>query len=173
MVLLESEKIAMGEDAHNFSLPSTDGRIYSLSDFSSAKVLVVVFMCNHCPYVQRIWEDLVRLQDEFLVAGVQLVGINPNFHPDYPEETMEKMREYAQNYDMNFQYLLDETQEIAKTYSAQCTPDIYVYDEGRKLVYHGRIEEDELKGAIRSALHGGDLMENQKPSIGCSIKWRD
>lgn len=173
MVLLKSEKIAMGAPAHDFSLVGTDDKTYTLSDFEGAKALVVVFMCNHCPYVQRIWHDLVDVQAKFMDRGVKFVGINPNFHPDYSEETMEKMKEYYEEYDMNFPYILDESQKVAEAYDAQCTPDIYVYDSDRKLAYHGRIEEGELAAAIEALLNDEKPSEDQNPSMGCSIKWRD
>jgi len=173
MVLMESKNVEMGEDAYEFSLLATDGRRYSLSGFSDFKVLVVVFMCNHCPYVQKIWGELVELQERFLDKSVRFVGINPDFHEDYPEETMEKMVEYYDRFNMNFPYLFDETQEVAKAYGAQCTPDIYVYGGGRKLAYHGRIENNELAFAIEKALVGEFVsLEDQHPSIGCSIKWQ-
>jgi len=172
MVLLESEIIPMGEAAKPFSLVGTDGETYSLEGFSDAKVFVVVFMCNHCPYVQRIWNELVKTQAKFADRGTQFVGINPNFHPDYLEETVEKMKEYYQEYNMNFPYLADETQEVSKSYNAQCTPDIYVYDQDRRLAYHGRIENNELSAAIEALLNGERVNSDQHPSMGCSIKWK-
>ncbi len=182
MVLLESLDILMGEPAVDFSLPGTDDKTYALGDFAGAKVLVVVFMCNHCPYVQAVWGRLVKLQEKYM-DGVKFVGINPNYNPDYPEDSMEKMKEYYEKYGMNFPYLLDETQEVARAYKAQCTPDIFVYDEDRKLTYHGRIddnwqEEDEvtkreLDEALDVLMKGLRLEEKQFPSMGCSIKWRD
>ncbi len=172
MVLLESVSVPFGSAAPEFSLKGVDGKQYSLSDFAGAKVLCVIFMCNHCPYVQAIWDRFVKLQERF-GEEVQLVGINPNLNPDYDEETFEKMQEYSERYKMNFPYLQDDTQEVARAYNAQCTPDIYVYDEKRELVYHGRIEEEELAGAIEAVLHGEKPSEEQNPSIGCSIKWRD
>ena len=181
MTLLESTKIPMGTAAHSFSLMGTNGETYTLESFSEAKVLVLVFMCNHCPYVQAIWERLNDLQDKFGVNGVQLVGVNPNLaNVEYDEETMEKMKEYEEKYQMNFPYLADESQEVAKAYGAECTPDIFVYDSERKLAYHGRIDDDwqhpenvqkeEISDAIEMIL-GGKKVEEQNPSMGCSIKW--
>ena len=139
-------------------------------------------MCNHCPYVQAIWDRLVKLQEKHKVSGVQFIGINPNFHPDYPEDSMEKMKEYYEKYRMNFPYLQDKTQEVAKKFKAQCTPDIYVYDENRELAYHGRVDDNwkdessvtknELDDALMKLVDGEHLSEGQNPSIGCSIKWR-
>lgn len=170
MVLLKSENIAMGAVAPHFVLVGTDGAKYSLAGFAGAKVLVVIFMCNHCPYVQRIWLGLVELARDFDGKGVQFVGINPNTaNPEYEEETMEKMKEYFSAQKMNFPYLEDKDQSVAKAYGATCTPDIFVYDAQRKLAYHGRI--DELKNAIENLLAGEALRDEQIPSQGCSIKW--
>lgn len=171
MVLLKSENIAMGAVAPDFELIGTDGVSYSLHGFAGAKILVVVFMCNHCPYVQRIWPGLVELALDFADRGVQFVGINPNTaNPEYEEETMEKMQEYFSAQKMNFPYLEDKNQNVAKAYGAICTPDIFVYDAQRKLAYHGRI--DELKNAIEGLLASGEVLRDEQiPSQGCSIKW--
>jgi len=157
-----------------------DVRRYSLESFKEAKVLVVIFMCNHCPYVQAVWKRLVDLQEKYK-EYVRFVGINPNKNPEYPEETIEMMAEYYSKYGMNFPYLIDETQEVAMAYKAQCTPDIYVFDEERKLVYHGRIDDNwkdenavtkkDLDEAISAILGGRNVPEPQYPSMGCSIKW--
>lgn len=140
-------------------------------------------MCNHCPYVQAVWGRLVELQHRYAEKGVQFVGINPNKNPSYDEETLEKMAEYSQKYNMNFPYLMDETQDVARSYKAQCTPDIYVFDAERKLVYHGRIDDnwkdesmvthEELDAAINALLDGKKPNLAQIPSMGCSIKWRE
>ncbi len=182
MALLESLKLEMKSDALDFDLPATDGNNYSLSSFADAKVLIIVFMCNHCPYVQAIWDRLVDLQEQFGDRGVQFVGINPNLNPNYEEETFDKMKEYFDRYDMNFPYLQDASQEVAREYQAQCTPDIYVFNSDRKLAYHGRIDDNwqdesavtqnELAEALETILNGAEFVE-QQPTIGCSIKWRD
>lgn len=182
MVLLESKNIELGSAAPDFSLPGADGQIYSLQSFEDKKVLVVVFMCNHCPYVQAIWGRLVALQERFKDEEVQFVGINPNVaNPEYEEETLELMKQYAADYKMNFPYLADEDQSVAAAYGAQCTPDIYVYDSGRNLAYHGRVDDnwkdesavtqEELAEAIEDLLEGKKPTEAQNPSMGCSIKW--
>lgn len=182
MTLLESEQIALKSVALDFKLMGVDDWEYSLADFADKKVLVIVFMCNHCPYVQAIWSRLCDLQEMFKEQSVQFVGINPNKHPDYPEETLEKMKEYYDQYNMNFPYLIDESQEVARKYGAVCTPDIFVYDKDRRLGYHGRVDDSwrdekqvsqhELKMAIEALLSGEMPSENQNPSMGCSIKWR-
>lgn len=181
MVLMESLKLSLGALASDFNLQGSDGKKYGLRDFATAKVLVIVFMCNHCPYVQAVWKRLVNLQAKYKEQGVQFVGINPNKNPEYAEETLEKMAEYYQKYDMNFPYLMDEDQNVAKAYKAQCTPDIYVYDSERKLAYHGRIDDNwkdetmvthqELDPAINDLLAGKKPNLAQIPSMGCSIKW--
>lgn len=187
MVLLESEIIPMGTPAGDFSLPGIDGQDYSLDSFKDAKVLAVIFMCNHCPYVQAVWSRLVDLQEKYKDKQVQFVGINPNKNPEYPEEDMDHMKEYAEKFKMNFPYLLDEPQEVARAYKAQCTPDIYVFDEERKLAYHGRVDDNwqeaekvtshELDEALGALTEGGAAADKvregeQHPSMGCSIKWR-
>ncbi|MBI4234862.1 thioredoxin family protein [Candidatus Peregrinibacteria bacterium] len=172
MVLLKSESIPMGTDAPNFSLEGTDGKIYSLRNFMDAKVLVIVFMCNHCPYVQTIWPNLIELSRDFADNGVQFVGINPNtINPEYEEESMEMMQRYFNEQGMNFPYLEDKKQSVAREYGASCTPDIFVYDAGRKLAYHGRIDNNELADAIDALLVDGQPDDEQNPSQGCSIKW--
>jgi peroxiredoxin len=182
MVLLESLQLKLGSSAHNFSLKGIDGKMHALDDYRSAKVLVIIFMCNHCPYVQAVWERLNILQKKYEIKRVQLIGINPNLNPDYPDESFEKMKEYAEKFHMNFPYLQDTTQEVAKKYEAKCTPDLYVYDEKRELAYHGRLDNNwkepekvthhELEEAIQLILQGKIPSEHQHPSMGCSIKWR-
>lgn len=182
MVLLQSLEGLLGNKAHAFSLKGTNDSVYSLSDFDETRVLVIVFMCNHCPYVQAIWSKLVALQAKYQGQGVRFVGINPNVgHPDYEEETFEKMKEYYDLYNMNFPYLEDSGQKVAREYQAQCTPDIYVYDGGRELVYHGRVDDarpggheatsNDLDDALCALVDGEKPKKEQNFSMGCSIKW--
>lgn len=183
MVLLESTKVALGTPAPNFSLPGVDDKDHSLNDYKGVKALVIIFMCNHCPYVQAQWIRMVELQNKYKDQGVQFIGINANYNPDYPEDSFEKMKEYAQEYGMNFPYLMDESQEVARSYKAQCTPDIFVYDADQKLAYHGRIDDSwkdgdaatthELDDALAVLATGKQPTEEQYPSMGCSIKWRE
>lgn len=183
MVLLESVNLEMGSEAIDFRLPATDEKFYELEDFADKRVLVIIFMCNHCPYVQAIWERLVNLKAKYENDGVEFVGINPNLNPDYPEESFEKMKEYFKRYEMNFPYLQDATQEVAREYRAQCTPDIYVYDEQRRLAYHGRLDDNwkdasavtkvDLDEAIGKILKNEPIVDKQYPAMGCSIKWRN
>jgi len=182
MVLLKSKSLPMGSDAMDFSLTGVDGLTYTLDSFNESKVLVIVFMCNHCPYVQAIWGRLNILQESFDDNSVSFVGINPNTsNESYEDESFEKMKEYYDKYDMNFPYLEDMGQEIAQLYEAQCTPDIYVYDSNRKLAYHGRLDDnwqdendvssEDLSEAIKSILDEKDVKFEQIPAMGCSIKW--
>jgi peroxiredoxin len=182
MVLLESLPLSLGESAHEFILPGIDGKDHSLNEYKGAKALVIIFMCNHCPYVQGVIARLIELYDEFKDKGIQFVGINANESDNYPEDSFEKMPEYAKKWGMNFDYLRDESQEVAKKYKAQCTPDIFVYDEHQKLAYHGRIDDNwqesdkvtsnDLQDALNALIKGKQVSDEQHPSMGCSIKWR-
>lgn len=140
-----------------------------MADYAAAKVLVVIFMCNHCPYVQKMWPDLVALH-ESLPETVQLVGINSNGgNPAYPEDSFEKMKLYAEERGQKFPYLYDGEQTAARAYQAECTPDIFVYGEDRTLVYRGAFEG--VKPAIEALLKGERVPNEQTYSMGCSIKW--
>ena len=182
MPLLHSTMVPLGTKAIDFSLPGVDGREYSLASFSKDPVLVIIFMCNHCPYVKAVIQRLIDLQSGFSGQGVRLVGINCNDAEKYPDDSFENMKSGSKEWGMNFPYLFDESQEIAKKYDAVCTPDIYVYGKERKLLYRGRIDDNwekpeqvnrrDLKQAIDHILAGKDVPEEQIPSMGCSIKWK-
>lgn len=178
MILTESIKGLENTTAPDFSLPAVDGKTYSLEDFQAVKVLVVIFMCNHCPYVKAVLDRLNNLAKEFKDRGVAFVGINSNESENYPEDSFESMKKV----ELNFPYLHDESQEVATKYHAVCTPDIFVYNAERKLAYHGRIDDnwqepekvtkEELKEALEAILAGKEIArEDQIPSMGCSIKW--
>lgn len=183
MVLMESFRVPLGTPAYDFSLLDVSGREFQLADFAEAKVLVIIFMCNHCPYVKACAERLVNLQKDFLNRDVQFVAINSNDSTDYPEDSFEAMQEFVKEYHLNFPYLHDERQRVAKMYRAMCTPDIFVYDAQRKLQYHGRIDDNwkdpsrvkrqDLREAIEVMLFEGRVAEVQYPSMGCSIKWKN
>lgn len=160
--------VPLGTQAPDFELQGIDGQRHSLSRYQNKEILVVVFMCNHCPYVQKIWDDLVAL-DKQMPAEVQFLGINSNANPDYPEDSFENMKKYAAKKNQSFPYLFDSNQTVAKAFEAQCTPDFFVYDSNRKLVYRGAFEG--LKTTIQDLLHGQNPREKQKYSMGCSIKW--
>jgi peroxiredoxin len=179
MILTESVKGLDGTGAPDFSLPGCDGQTYSLASFAEAKVLVVMFICNHCPYVLAVKDRLNALAEEFQDRGVQLVGVNSNDSDGYPDDAFDKMPELG----LTFPYLHDADQLTATRYHAVCTPDIFVYDSERKLAYHGRLDDNwqeseqvmqrELAAALEKILNGEKIpREEQKPSMGCSIKWK-
>ncbi len=180
MVLTYSKKPNIGESVHDFSLPSTDGRTYSPSDFVGKKGLVIVFTCNHCPYAQAVKPRIHNLYERFKDKGVQFLAINPNDEVHHPEDSFEKMKE--EKYDYPFPYLRDESQAVAKEYGAVCTPDIFVYDSEQKLFYHGRVDDNwkepekvtrhELQEALEALIAGKNPQAEQHPSVGCSIKWK-
>lgn len=182
MALLESEMVPLGTPAHDFSLLSTDGKSYSLESFNDKNVLVIIFMCNHCPYVKAVLDRLIELQKDYDDKNVQLVGINPNDEENYPEDSFENMKKAVIEKGIPFPYLQDTTQETAKQYNAVCTPDIYVYGKERKLLYRGRIDDNwqdessvtkkDLRHAIDAILEDSPVSEDQHPSMGCSIKWK-
>lgn len=182
MALTYSKTIPFGSQAPDFSLPGIDGKTYSLASCAGKKILVIIFMCNHCPYVQACWDRLIELQKEFGDRDIQLVGINSNDDTVYPEDSFEMMKKYAAERSHNFPYLRDKSQEVAKSYGAVCTPDIFVYDENRALVYHGRIDDNwkepkkvtkrELAETLEILLKDEKPSQNQNPSMGCSIKWK-
>ena len=181
-MLLYSKEVKLNSPAIDFKLIGVDDKFYCLDDFKHYKILVIIFMCNHCPYVKAVINRLVQLQEKFLSKSVRFVGINPNDEITYPEDSFENMKLFYKNNKMNFPYLRDETQDIAKLYDAVCTPDIYVYDEERKLKYRGRIDDNwkdetqvknrELEKAIELLLEGKQIDFKQTPSMGCSIKWK-
>ena len=183
MVLLKSEKIKIGTPAPDFKLPSVDDKNYSLEDFRGAKALVVLFICNHCPYVKAIEDRYVRLNRDYQDKGVQVVGICSNDPTHYPDDSKESLLKRWEEKEYGFPYLIDETQEVAKAYDAVCTPDIFVYDSDQKLAYHGRIDDNwedeskvtrqEIREALDALLVGDRPSEEQNPAMGCSIKWKE
>ncbi len=182
MALMHSTMVPLGTPAVNFNLPGVDSKIYSLENFSEKKILVIIFMCNHCPYVKAVLQRLIDLQAETGPNGVQLVGINSNDAERYPDDSMENMKKVAKDKGINFPYLFDASQEVARAYDAVCTPDIYVYGPERKLVYRGRIDDNweheekvtqrNLKEALDCIVAGKKIPDEQIPSMGCSIKWK-
>ncbi|MEF8788370.1 MAG: thioredoxin family protein [Planctomycetota bacterium] len=183
MVETPSTMLPLGTKAPHFSLPDPDGNYVSLEDFEDNPALLVVFMCNHCPYVKHVREELVRLAREYQQKGVAVVGINANDFDEYPEDRPEKMKEYAEQYDYPFPYLYDDSQEVAKAYHAACTPDFFVFDADRKLFYRGQMDDSrpgndepvtgqDLREALDRVLEGREPPEEQKPSMGCNIKWK-
>jgi peroxiredoxin len=189
MAVTESTMLELGTSAPEFMLPVANpdvddrgGETRSLGDYDDAEALVVVFMCNHCPYVKHIEGALVDVAAEYQTQGVQFIGICSNDAERYPDDSFEKMAERAEAKSYPFPYLHDETQEVARAYDAACTPDLYVFDADRTLVYRGRFDDTRPDG---EAAHGGDLRQaldelltegeitmEQTPSMGCNIKWK-
>jgi peroxiredoxin len=169
------------QKAPNFRLKGVDGNIYSIKDFTG-KSLLVVFMCNHCPYVKARIGDIIDLQSKFNSSELQVVGINSN-DPDYEDEGFDNMVKFAREHKLNFPYLIDESQDIAKAYGAVCTPDPFLFDAERKLVFHGKINDalepevtpkvPVMENNIRKILRGEKIEKDFDPSVGCSIKWKN
>lgn len=183
MSLTPSTMLSLGTEAPDFSLPDINGERVSLEDFSKNKALAIIFMCNHCPYVKHIREGLAKVANDYEGQSVAFVGINANDIEQQPEDRPEKMAEMVREYNIPFPYLFDESQEVAKKYRAACTPDIFVFDEERRLVYRGQFDDSrpgndkpvtgrDLREAIDAVLEGRSLPANQKPSMGCNIKWK-
>jgi peroxiredoxin len=181
MALMHSIMVPLETPAVDFKLPGVDGKTYSLESFSEKKILVVIFMCNHCPYVKAVLQRLIDLQKE--TGGVQLVGINSNDAERYPDDSFENMHKTTEKKGINFPYLFDVSQETAKAYSAVCTPDIYVYGPERKLLYRGRIDDNweneekvtrrDLQEALDCIAAEQEVSNEQIPAMGCSIKWKE
>ncbi len=184
MVSLEPPVCDFGLDAPDFDLPGVDGRNWTLAQCAGEKGLLVMFICNHCPYVQSIRDRIVRDAFELAGLGINSVAIMANDPTDYPEDSFENMRRVAQEYGFTFPYLLDESQEVAKAYGAVCTPDFFGYNADLKLQYRGRLDESrkdaaapdvrrDLFEAMRQIALTGEGPMDQIPSMGCSIKWRE
>jgi len=178
----ESQDLPLGTGCPDFRLRSVDGRTVARDDFRDKPVLVVMFICNHCPYVQAVEDRIIELDREYGARGVQVVGICANDPTDYPDDRPEKLLERWRAKGYGFPYLVDDTQEVARSFRAVCTPDIYVFDRERRLAYHGRIDDNwqnparvrrrELAAALDALLAGEPPPREQHHSIGCSIKWR-
>lgn len=177
-----SNGMPIGTRAPDFTLPGVDGQTYSLDSFRDARVLVVVFTCNHCPYAQALEPRFIELQRDYADRGVRLVGINPNDARAYPDDDFEHMVARARDHAWNFPYLHDEGQSVARAYDAACTPDIFVFDAARALCYNGRVDDDwkdpnrvrqrDLRRAIDLVLAGQAIDFQVHPALGCSIKWK-
>jgi len=175
--------LALGARAPQFRLPDTEGREVSLSDFEGAPALLVVFMCNHCPYVKHIRGGLAQLARDYLPRGVGVVGINANDVENYPSDSPAMMAAEVKSAGYLFPYLYDESQAVAKAYHAACTPDFFLFDAGKRLVYRGQMDDSrpgnsvavtgkDIRAALDAVLAGNPVIGNQKPSIGCNIKWK-
>lgn len=182
MVKTASTMLPLGSPAPEFSLPNVDGKTVSLSDFRDAPGLLVVFMCNHCPFVIHLRDALAAFAREYQEKGLAIVGISSNDVAAYPQDGPEAMKVEAESAGYTFPYLYDETQEVAKAYHAACTPDFFLFDKNHALVYRGQFDDSrpqsgipitgaDLRAACDAVLNGQAVPEDQKPSIGCNIKW--
>ena len=183
MVKTASTMLPLGTSAPGFSLPDTAGNTISLSDSADAPALLVIFMCNHCPFVKHVAGGLAELARDYQGRGVAVVGINSNDVESFPDDAPAKMAEEVEHRGYTFPYLYDETQQVAKAYRAACTPDFYLFDKDRKLVYRGQLDASrpgndvevtgkDLRAALDTLLAGRPVPEDQTPSIGCNIKWK-
>ena len=180
MALVHTPDPELGAKCPDFNLPSVDGKNYSLKNFDGTNVLVVMFICNHCPYVKAIEDRLIELNVKIKELGGQVVGICSNDANDYPEDSFENLKARWEEKNYRFPYLFDESQEVAKSFGAVCTPDYFVYDASLKLQYRGRLDDnwqepenvtkEELFEAAKAIVDGADVGE-QIASMGCSIKW--
>ena len=183
MAATESTMLPLGTPAPAFSLPDTNGETVSLEQLSSAPALLVMFICNHCPYVKHIRDELARLGRDYIARGVAVVAIGSNDVSRYPADSPEKMKEEVASAGYTFPYLYDESQEVAQAYRAACTPDFFLFDGEQKLVYRGQLDDSrpgngrpvtgaDLRAALDAVLAGQQVPAEQRPSIGCNIKWK-
>ena len=184
MVKTESAMVPLGTRAPAFELPNVDGTMVRLDDLAECPVLLVMFLCNHCPYVIHVAPEIARLAMEYQPKGVGIVAINSNDATKFPLDSPEQMVHEVENRNYVFPYLFDEDQSVAKSYRAACTPDFFVFGRNRELLYRGQLDDSrpksgtvpsgiDLRSALDAALAGQPIDENQKPSLGCNIKWID
>lgn len=184
MVKTASTMLPLGTPAPDFSLINVDGQTVTLSEASDAKAYLVMFICNHCPFVKHVADELARLGHEYQQRGVAVFAINSNDVSTHPDDSPEQMIHEVENRGYTFPYLYDDDQAVAKAYHAACTPDFYVFDAERNLVYRGQLDDSrpdsgipvtgkDLRAALDAVLAGQPQPEDQKPSIGCNIKWKD
>ena len=182
MVRTETPVCDFGHTAPDFKLPGTDSRRWSLAELGGTHGLLVMFICNHCPYVQAVRDRILRDARDLKALGVNSVAIMSNDPAEYPEDSFENMQAIARQMDFPFPYLYDETQEVAKAFGAVCTPDFFGYNADLKLQYRGRLDESrkqavpdarrDLYEAMKQIAHTGQGPKDQIPSMGCSIKWK-
>ena len=183
MAATASTMLPLGTSAPGFQLPDSTGRLVSKDDFAGSPTLLVMFLCNHCPYVKHVAEEVVRVAREYQARGVAVVAISSNDVAAYPQDGPEAMRAEKARVGYPFPYLFDETQEVAKAYRAACTPDLFLFDAQQMLVYRGQLDDsrpgkdvpvtgEDLRRALDAVLAGGTVDARQKASIGCNIKWK-
>ncbi len=183
MATAASTNMALGTLAPDFNLPDPKGRRHTLKDFADVKALLVIFMCNHCPYVKHLKKALVTFAGKYQPRGLGIVAINANDWSRYAEDSPQKMQADIETFGYPFPYVVDESQSVARAYGAVCTPEFYLFDGVRKLTYHGRFDDSspgnqrpitgaDLSAAVEAALAGELYASEQNPAMGCSIKWR-
>jgi peroxiredoxin len=184
MAVESLQSIPLGSPASDFSLTDVvTGKVVSLSSLPSARALLIMFICRHCPYVAHVREEILRIARDYQPKGVSFVSISSNDAVTYPDDAPDKLREMAVDHKFPFPLLYDESQTVAKAYDAQCTPDFFLYDSRRRLAYHGRLDDStpgngipvtgrEMRQALDALLAGSESPALQKPSMGCSIKWK-
>ena len=179
---MSTKTLKPGSKLPDFNLPATDGKNYFPDSFADKKALIVIFSCNHCPYVQAYEERIKEIQDNYFSKGVAIVAINSNDVKDYPDDSFENMKKRAEQKNFNFPYLRDETQEVAKAFDASHTPEIFLFDKSRKLAFHGKIDDNwqepekakskYLREALDELLEGKEISVLETFTIGCTIKWK-
>jgi peroxiredoxin len=183
MALTPSTMVPLGSLAPDFRLPDTDGRTVALADFADAPAVLVAFICNHCPYVKHVQKAFAALAREYQAKGVAVVAISSNDAAAYPDDGPALMAEEKRRAGYTFPYLYDESQAVAQAYHAACTPDFFVYDKARKLAYRGQMDDSrpgngkpnggaDLRAALDAVLAGKPAPANQRPSVGCNMKWK-
>ena len=183
MVLTPSTMLELGTIAPDFTLPDPTGRQFALADQEIDKGLLIIFMCNHCPYVIHIREQLVAAIRRYQELGIAVVAINSNDYTAHPDDSPAKMADDAKVFDYSFPYLVDENQQVARAYRAACTPDLFLFDAGKRLVYRGQfdgarpgnnipVSGADLTAAVQNVMSGKPIAAHQQPSMGCNIKWK-
>ncbi|MHB0753977.1 thioredoxin family protein [Polaribacter sp. M15] len=184
MARTESNEFAIGTKAPNFNLINTiDNKNYGLNDLKGEKGTVIMFICNHCPFVIHVNDELVKLAKDYKSKGINCIAISSNDIVNYPQDAPHLMKQLAEKKEYPFPYLYDETQQVAKAYDAACTPDFYIFDKNLESVYHGQLDDSrpgngkpvtgaDIRNALNNLLQNKPVVEHQKPSVGCGIKWK-
>ncbi len=179
-----SNMLPLGTTAPSFILPDTiSGKKLSLNELKSDKATVIMFICNHCPFVKHVNQQLVRLANDYMPVGISFIAISSNDVINYPEDAPDKMKQVAENLGSPFPYLYDESQDVARAYDAACTPDFYIFDKDKKLVYRGQLDNSrpgndipvtgkDIRDVLDNILHNQPVNPEQKPSMGCNVKWK-